>query len=323
MIHGERTSGEAGTGVKPPSRASDSLLASFGGREPDCPAWFAEALALAPTRSRFTVDGAGIELLAWGEVGAPGLLFLHGNGAHADWWSHIAPFFAAERRVAAISWSGMGGSDWRDRYSIPQFARELLVAIDAAQLAAGGSPPLVVGHSFGGMPLIHAASTHPDSIGGAILVDSLLPRPDGRPGWMASGRPTATYPTIAAAIARYRFAPPQPTENLFIVDAIARRSLREVEARGSQAWTWRFDPRLWATVDRSIVDPLVETVRIPIGLIYGEESALVGGDDVARMRARLRLCPFVGAVPKAQHHVMVDQPLALIAALRIGLSALR
>jgi hypothetical protein len=33
-------------------------------------------------------------------------LLLHGNGAHADWWSFIAPYLANNFRVAAMSWSG-------------------------------------------------------------------------------------------------------------------------------------------------------------------------------------------------------------------------
>ena len=59
----------------------------------------------------------------WGREGAPGLLLLHGNGAHADWWSFIAPYLANDFRVAAMSWSGygrlglaarvLGGSEYR------------------------------------------------------------------------------------------------------------------------------------------------------------------------------------------------------------------
>ena len=93
--------------------APASLLAPFQGAPPPTPAWFDAAIAQAPERTMITVEGANIELLTWGEVGKPGLLLLHGNGAHADWWSFIAPFFAKDWRVAAISWSGMGGSDWR------------------------------------------------------------------------------------------------------------------------------------------------------------------------------------------------------------------
>ena len=83
--------------------APASLLGPFQGEKPPAPAWFDAAVAHGPERQRIAVEGAEIELLTWGEVGRPGLLFLHGNGAHADWWSFIAPFFAKDWRVAAIS----------------------------------------------------------------------------------------------------------------------------------------------------------------------------------------------------------------------------
>src|SRR5690606_30884892 len=59
-------------------------LAALGGTTPPAPAWFHEMLALAPERRFHEVDGARIETLVWGEAGRPGLLFLHGNAAHAD-----------------------------------------------------------------------------------------------------------------------------------------------------------------------------------------------------------------------------------------------
>ena len=70
------------------------LLAPFHGEKPVAPQWFNDAIARAPVRTFTDVRGAAIETLAWGEHGKPGLLFLHGNGASADWWSFIAPFFA-------------------------------------------------------------------------------------------------------------------------------------------------------------------------------------------------------------------------------------
>jgi pimeloyl-ACP methyl ester carboxylesterase len=132
--------------------APTSLLGPFQGEKPPAPAWFDAALAVRPERSRLPVDGAEIELLTWGEIGKPGLLFLHGNGAHADWWSFVAPFFAPDWRVAAISWSGMGDSDWRPDYSAPTFAAEIFAAVAAAGLEAGGVKPILVGHSFGRLP---------------------------------------------------------------------------------------------------------------------------------------------------------------------------
>jgi len=107
----------------PPEMASP--LASFGGASPPCPTWFSAALARAPERALVPVLGADIELLTWGAVGKPGLIFVHGNSAHADWWSFIAPFLAGDYRVAALSLSGMGGSDWRETYSFETFAAEI------------------------------------------------------------------------------------------------------------------------------------------------------------------------------------------------------
>jgi alpha-beta hydrolase superfamily lysophospholipase len=86
------------------------------GEVPPAPEWFARAVAEEPERSRVAVRGAEVEMLTWGKVGAPGLLFLHGKGAHADWWSFVAPFFSAGYRVSAISWSGMGRSGRREAY---------------------------------------------------------------------------------------------------------------------------------------------------------------------------------------------------------------
>ena len=308
---------------QPPVESGGSLLGRFGGARPPAAAWFERAIAQAPDRSHFDVDGAAVELLAWGARGKRGLLFLHGNGAHADWWSFIAPFFAADYRCAAISWSGMGGSGWRPHYAIDTFGREILGAIDAAGLAQAGKP-LLIGHSFGGMPLIHVAAHHPDRIAAGIMVDSFIPPPDRKPGWITAGRPTRRYAELGDALARYRLQPEQDSDWPEIVDYLARGSLRFADAEGGEpaGWTWRFDPNLWTTMDRSGIDALVERIGVPIGLIYGANSKLVSADAVERMRARLVCCPIAVAIPEARHHIMVDQPLALIAALRAAVAGL-
>ena len=69
-------------------------LAPFGGLPPPAPDWFTEALADVPVRTELKVQGTPIEALAWGRVGDPGLLLLHGNSAHADWYSFIGPLLA-------------------------------------------------------------------------------------------------------------------------------------------------------------------------------------------------------------------------------------
>src|SRR5947209_12132259 len=109
-------------------------LAQFGGTAPPAPAWFTDAMERRPEISAVEVAGARIESLIWGERGRPGLLLLHGNGAHAGWWRFIAPFLAEQYRVCAISWGGMGGSDWREAYTTDNFVAEALASADAAGL---------------------------------------------------------------------------------------------------------------------------------------------------------------------------------------------
>ena len=72
----------------PVATSSPHLLAAFEGRRPDAPAWFTEALALTPERSRVVVQTANIEVLSWGNRGAPGLLLMHGLGAQKMTWAY-------------------------------------------------------------------------------------------------------------------------------------------------------------------------------------------------------------------------------------------
>src|SRR5688500_15752256 len=69
-------------------------LAGFAGEEPPAPQWFKDAIADEPERGFVGPAGKRLEMLTWGERGKPGLLLVHGNSAHADWWSFIAPFLA-------------------------------------------------------------------------------------------------------------------------------------------------------------------------------------------------------------------------------------
>src|SRR5579875_2529864 len=149
-----------------------SPLKGFHGARPPAPAWFERAIEDRPERSFVEVDGAPIELLTWGERGKPGVLLLHGNGAHADWWSFIAPFFAEDYRCAALSWSGMGRSDWRESYTFPTFVAEMLAGASAAGLFEAETKPIVVAHSFGGGVATFAAAEAGERFSRVIVLDA-------------------------------------------------------------------------------------------------------------------------------------------------------
>ncbi|MDP3749994.1 MAG: alpha/beta hydrolase [Phenylobacterium sp.] len=316
-------------------------LAPFRGQEPDAPQWFQDAIAQEPERTFVESLGTKLELLTWGEVGKPGLLLAHGNSAHAEWWSFIAPLLATDFRVASMSLAGMGASDWRDSYAFDDFAEDAEACARAAGLYEGDRKPVYVGHSFGGSQVFFAAVKHPERMHAAILVDVGFggPPPDSPEGKRmleaqrqqqirnipTADRASRVYPTIEAALARFRFMPPQVAGNLFVADFIARRSLKRapLEDGSGEGWTWRFDPNMWNKLDRSGMMGMTSQgkpkVAVPMAHIYGERSVVMS------RRAEAQPSPLPDdiveiAIPDSAHHIMVDQPLALVAALRAMLA---
>ncbi len=318
----------------PPEIASP--LAPFAGARPPAPAWFEWALAQEPDRQLVKVDGANIEVLTWGEVGKPGLIFVHGNSAHADWWSFIAPFLADQYRVASVSLSGMGDSDWRETYTFEGFASEIWEAAKAAGLYEAAVKPIYIGHSFGGSQVFYSAGMHPERMRAAVLVDTGFggpPTKEQEEQWMKEAarsgspmhrgpprrtRPNRVYATQEEALTRFRFMPPQVPGNLYVADFIARRSMKPAPMPdgSGEGWTWKFDPFLWAKLDRSAMQAVAHKYAVPMAQIVGDRSAIMQRREMGRQADFLPTGVPQVTIPDSEHHIMVDQPLALVASLR-------
>ena len=143
------------------------------------PGWFSRALDAPFADRTVEVGGVAIHYLYWaGDDAAqekPGLVFVHGNGAHAHWWTFLAPFFLTEYRVAAIDLSGAGDSGYRDHYSPERFAEEV---ISVAADAGFADDTIVVGHSFGGFITLKTGLLYRERLEGIVLVDSAVRPPD-------------------------------------------------------------------------------------------------------------------------------------------------
>lgn len=275
------------------------------------PPWFTKALDTQPERRTVTVEDTDIAYLSWGTAGMPGLLFVHGGAAHAEWWSFIAPFFSAHWHAVAIDLSGHGESGWREAYGHPMWATEVMAVANDVGFPG---PPVVVGHSLGGMVTIQTAATYGDQLAGAVIIDTPVVRPspeseEGRTG-RAFRRP-GRYDTQAEAVSHFLLIPAQPCDNGYIVDHIARHSVHEVDGR----WTWKFDPRLFRGNIVALRDQLA-SVRCRVALFAGEKSAIVPPDVAAYMYELMGEVSPVIEIPEAHHHLMLDQPLAFVAALR-------
>lgn len=276
------------------------------------PGWFQRAIDRRPEHRHVVVHGADISYLAWGRVGAPGLVFVHGGAAHAHWWSFLVPLLADSYRIAAIDLSGHGDSGRRSEgeYRLSTWAAEIMAVAD--DLGAAG-PPVVVGHSMGGFVAIGTAATYGDDLAGIVVLDSPVSAPDPETDAARGGKvfgPLRVYPDLAAALARFRTVPEQAHYLPYVIEHVARHSLREVEG----GWSWKYDPDIFVPT-RSESRDLLQQVRCRVAL-FRAEHGLVTPEIGAYMYDCLgRVAPVV-EIPEAGHHLMLDQPLLLLTALR-------
>lgn len=275
------------------------------------PGWFRDALAVPYRDRRVEVRGTDVHYLDWGGRGAPGLVFVHGGAAHAHWWTFLAPLFTTRWHPVALDLSGHGDSGRRESYTHELWAEEVLaVAADAGF----PGPPVVVGHSLGGMVTIQTAASHGDRLTGAIIVDAPVRRPAPESEEGARGRAfraPGVYPDLETALGHFRLVPPQPCEHHFILDHIARHSLHETP----EGWTWKFDPRVFLQTLVPLRDQLA-SVTCRVALLRGELSVVVPPDTAEYMYELLGRNAPVVSIPYAHHHLILDQPLAFVAALR-------
>lgn len=288
------------------------------------PGWFTRAIGTPFKDRTVEVGGVPIHYLYWEGDGPaaekPGLVFVHGNGAHAHWWTFIAPFFLADYRVAALDLSGAGDSGYRSQYTPEQFAEEV---VSVAADAGFGDDTIVVGHSFGGFITLWTGLQYRERLEGIVLVDSAVRPPDFK--WERDPRrspikPKRYYKTFAEAHGRFRLMPPQDCSNQYILDYIGDHSLKETDA----GWTWKFDDGMFQKFDfgENMHEELAR-LKCRVGVIYGEDSYLFSQDIADYMFKVLdESVPFVG-IPEAQHHLFLDQPLAFVSALRTLLAEWR
>ena len=272
-------------------------------------AWCRSVLA-KQGESRFVeVAGGRVHYLAWerANTAQPVLLLVHGMRGHAHWWDIIAPYFVDEYKVLAIDLSGMGDSARREVYDNDTFTHDIAGVIEQES----STPVTIFGHSFGGGRTVLACAARPDLFQHAVVIDS--------PVWMlGDDRPLfrrqlggRIYADRESALARFRLEPEQPVSTQVLRAHIAEHSLHAV----SGGWTWKFDPQLASA--RTLADPATfGRVRTPMDFVCGELSSVVSKERAHRLAAAITTAHPPVFIPEGHHHLMLDQPLALVSTLR-------
>lgn len=272
--------------------------------------WLDEAWAHRPQEIDVPVEGAAIRCRTWQaeRTDLPGIVLVHGFRAHARWWDHIAPLLCETHRVVALDLSGMGDSDRRPSYARAQHAREILAVADTL----GFDRPVIIGHSYGGLLGLMACNANPGRVTRLIVVDSALPvASDGLPELTTP--PTRLYESREEAASRFRLIPSGRWPDPDILAYIAYHSVCETP----EGWSWKFDSLAAGSLN---LDPpyrpaMVDT-RVPADFIYGDRSEIL---TPARRAEVSLLMPLAGApiaIPASHHHILIEQPLALVGMFR-------
>lgn len=315
-------------------RASSDIVDIWAGDQ-QLPEWFVDAMAVPREEAFVEVDGHRVHYFRWGTRGKPPLLMTHGFLAHARCFAFIAPFLAGDYDVIAYDLAGMGDSEMTPDCDGEKRAAEMVAVADALNLFAGPVRPKIIAHSFGSGVALTAMEMAGERFGGLIICDLMIMRPEkleahfagggGPPGSGRSDRPNKLYPDYESARARFVLSPPQAVQQPFLMEYMAYHSLRRIDDGEQQGWSWKFDPMVfhrnendmakWAQTPQRIVD-----LPHRLGIVYGEKSRLFDDDSAAFLRELGGSHIPMIAVPEAEHHLMLDQPLALVTALRAVLA---
>ncbi|MEE4212690.1 MAG: alpha/beta hydrolase [Parvularcula sp.] len=300
----------------------DPIWAGDGSHLPE---WFITALSVPREEGYVEISGAKVHYFRWGNRDKPKLLMTHGFLAHARCFAFIAPFFAQDYDVVAFDLAGMGDSEMRGSADTASRGQEFVEIAEALGLFADGHRPTIIAHSFGSGAALTAVTQSPHAFDGVVVCDLMIMRPEmldgywnkerSSPGSGNPDKPNRRYPSYKAARERYILSPPQPVAEPFLLDYIAYHSLRQ--ERGE--WTWKFSPEVFrrSNTPEEWLHMGKRLAQAPgrKAIIHGSKSMLfsrasadyireIGGSDI----------PII-PVPEARHHLMLDQPLAFVAAI--------
>ena len=247
------------------------------------------------------VAGWRLRMRDTGPGNAPAVILIHGFGSSLETWDAWASALSAGHRVIRFDLPGSGLSwpDPRDDYRDARSLELIVVLMDQAGLQRAS----IVGHSIGGRLAWTFAARHPERVDKLVLI-----APDGfaSPGF-AYGQP-AQVPSMLALM---RYVLPKPLLRMNLQPAYADRTALTDDV------VTRYHDLLLAPGARDamlarmrqtvLVDPrpLLETIRAPTLLLWGESDAMIPVENssaylAALPQSRLVALPGVGHLPQEE-----------------------
>ena len=260
---------------------------------------------------RFRANGLSLNCLDYGGEGKPPMLFIHGGSAHAHWWDFVAPAFVDDFHVLALDQRGHGESEWpREwQYSSLDYVSDLEQIIDKWKFG----PPVLVGHSMGAHNVLVYASRNSDKLRAMIAIDTPPDYSRHAVEFLRAyaEKPPRRFESLEEAVRSFKVLPRETLARPEILAHVARHTYRKLE---DGSWTHKLDRRTLIREPLEVWDQLPQ-IRCPALIIKVTKSPVLNIDAARRMVAMLPKGS-LAEIGNSFHHVMFDNPVALMAALR-------
>ena len=270
-------------------------------------------------RTRFTVPTPTGELSGWVTGEGPRVLAIHGGpGMSYDYLDDAVAELAARYRVATYQQRGLAPSTEQGDFTVAEAVADIAAVLDGL----GWETAYLMGHSWGGHLVFHAAAGIPERLAGVLSVDPLgavgdggeeefgaemlarVPEADRERARTLDEKDTAGEATQEDHHEAFALFWPS-----YFADPAAAPTMPRVEFSGAAS------RQLWADLQTRLpeLESSLPSITVPFGVLVGELSPMppsAGTQSADRIPGA-----WSHVEPGAGHFVWVEAPGCVLAAM--------